>query len=170
MPWYQNFWRFLFKKIQNFGISRRLRLSSFIWGMIACPTLRNSPVTYREVQVPLVFSSLQYCCFAYCFCLSCACLNQVTSTFWSVTQSLHGGEQATIPHMEEDSQSFHMIPNAQIFISEITLIRANYTFICVAPRTHSSSIIFVRYPRCLPSTPPAWLQGCSWFLYFLFFL
>ena len=27
-----------------------------------------------------------------------------------------------------------MIPNAQIFISEITLIRANYTSICVAPR------------------------------------
>ena len=71
----------------------------------------------------------------FCGFLSGPGLNQVTSTFWSVTQSLHGGEQATIPHMEEDSQSFHMIPNAQIFISEITLIRANYTFICVAPRT-----------------------------------
>ena len=70
----------------------------------------------------------------FCGFLSGPGLNQVTSTFWSVTQSLHGGEQATIPHMEEDSQSFHMIPNAQIFISEITLIRANYTFICVAPR------------------------------------
>ena len=70
----------------------------------------------------------------FCGFLSGPGLNQVTSTFWSVTQSLHGGEHATIPHMEEDSQSFHMIPNAQIFISEITLIRANYTFICVAPR------------------------------------
>ena len=73
----------------------------------------------------------------FCGFLSGPGLNQVTSTFWSVTQSLHGGEQATIPHMEEDSQSFHMIPNAQIFISEITLIRANYTFICVAPRINS---------------------------------
>ena len=70
--------------------------------------------------------------------LSGSGLNQVTSTFWSVTQSLHGGEQATIPHMEEDSQSFHMMLNAQIFISEITLIRANYTFICVAPRIFTS--------------------------------
>ena len=30
-----------------------------------------------------------------------------------------------------------MIPNAQIFISEITLIRANYTSICVAPRIYN---------------------------------
>ena len=71
----------------------------------------------------------------FCGFLSDSGLNHVTSTFWDGAQPLLGADQATIPHMKEDNQSFHMTPNAQIFISEITLIKANYTFKGVAPRT-----------------------------------
>ena len=52
--------------------------------------------------------------------LMCAHLNQVTSTFWDGTQSFLGGEQAAIPHLKEHIQSFHMNPNAKMFISEIS--------------------------------------------------
>ena len=49
---------------------------------------------------------------------SMACLNQRASTFCSVTQSLLGAHQATMPHMKEDAQSFNMNPNDQIFVGE----------------------------------------------------
>ena len=48
--------------------------------------------------------------------LSDSGLNHVTSTFWDGAQPLLGADQATIPHMKEDSQSFHMTPIAQIFL------------------------------------------------------
>ena len=46
----------------------------------------------------------------------CAHLNQVTSTFWDGTQSFLGGEQATIPHLKEETQGFHMNQKTEIVI------------------------------------------------------
>ena len=76
--------------------------------MIACPALRNSQVTDRKAEATPVFTSLQYCCFAYCFCLSCSSFNQHTSRFWSVKLLALGADHATIPHMKGDCHSFHM--------------------------------------------------------------
>ena len=48
-------------------------MSSFRWGKIACPTPTNSPVTVCELR-QLLFSplstSVDFVCFAPCFCLS----------------------------------------------------------------------------------------------------
>ena len=44
--------------------------------------------------------------------LSGSGLNHVTSTFWDGAQPLLGADQATIPHMKEDSQIFHLTPVA----------------------------------------------------------
>ena len=52
----------------------------------------------------------------FCGFLSGSGLNHVTSTFLDGTQPLLGADQATIPHMKEDSESFHMTPIAQIFL------------------------------------------------------
>ena len=71
-----------------------------------------------------------FCCF-----LSGAGLNQVTSTFWDGTQSLLGGEQATILHLKEDSQGFKMIPFGEFFFGEIGLIQALSPFKPGPPRT-----------------------------------
>ena len=84
--------------------------------MIACPTLWNSEVTAWEAKTLHVFKSLQYCCFPYCFCLSCAGVDQGPSTFWSATQSLLVGYQATIPPFEEDTQGFHRTPIAWLSV------------------------------------------------------
>ena len=84
--------------------------------MIACPTLRNSQVTAWQAKSLHVFTSLQYCCFPYCFCLSCAGVDQSPSTFWSATQSLLVGYQATIPPFEEDTQGFHRTPIAWLSV------------------------------------------------------
>ena len=46
---------------------------------------------------------------------------QATSTFWAATHLLPRAELATIPQMKEETQGFRIIPNIQIFISEIAL-------------------------------------------------
>ena len=46
-------------------------------------------------------------------------LNQGTSTFLDGTQSLPGGEQATIPHLKEDILGFHMIPNTKFLLVKL---------------------------------------------------
>ena len=38
-----------------------------------------------------------------------------------------GGEKATIPHLIEHIQGFHMTLNARVFISKIDLLRVHYT-------------------------------------------
>ena len=43
---------------------------------------------------------------------------------WDETQSFHGGEKGTIPHLKENIQGFQMTPNTQIFISELVLFWA----------------------------------------------
>ena len=76
--------------------------------MIAWPTLRNSQVSGREDEATLVFTSLQYCCFPSCFCLSCSGVYQYPSTSWPITLQPLGSDQAIIPHMKEHWCSFHM--------------------------------------------------------------
>ena len=77
---------------------------------MACPTLRNTQVTDREAEALHVFTSLQYYCFPYCFCLSSVGVKQPASTFLSVIQSLLGGLQATILPFVEGYQRFHLEP------------------------------------------------------------
>ena len=47
---------------------------------------------------------------------SCASLMQVTSIFWAAAQPLPRAERATIPHMKEEMQGFHMSPIAEILV------------------------------------------------------
>ena len=50
--------------------------------------------------------------------LSRASLNQVTFTFWDGTQSFPGGQKATIPHIKEEIQGYHMNQKTAIVISD----------------------------------------------------
>ena len=86
--------------------------------MIAYSTLRFGQVTDKKVRAPLVFIHSQYCCFAYCFALSCPGVDQHASSFWIVSQSPLGGEQSTIPHLKERSQGFHLSPKTTIVVSD----------------------------------------------------
>ena len=83
-------------------------MSSFIWGMIAFPTQRNSQVTGREAETPPVFIPLKQC-FAYCFAhwrSPGVCI--LPSSFWSITLKCLDADQSTIPNMKGDILSFHM--------------------------------------------------------------
>ena len=48
--------------------------------------------------------------------MSCAHLNQVSSTFWAATYPLLIADRATIPHLKRNNQGFHMIPIAEMFL------------------------------------------------------
>ena len=61
---------------------------------------------------------------------------QVTSTFWAATQPLPRAERATIPHMKEEMQGFHMNPISKMFFGEIALFLALSQSKGAAPRTH----------------------------------
>ena len=56
--------------------------------------------------------------------LSGAHLNEVASTFLDITQSISGECQATIPHLKEEIQGFHMNSFSLTFFGEITVLRA----------------------------------------------
>ena len=57
--------------------------------------------------------------------LRCAGLMQRTHTFGSVTQSLPAADWATIPHIKEHSQSFHMTPQLKyLLLKEAQKIRS----------------------------------------------
>ena len=103
------------------------QMSRFIYQQIALDVLfqmrynslpnSNSQMTVWELRQPLVFTSLQYCCFllfCFLFWLSCSGVCQHPPSFWSVTQSLLGAYQAAIPHLKEDSNTFHTTPIACI--------------------------------------------------------
>ena len=49
---------------------------------------------------------------------------QVNSTFWAATQPLPRAERATIPHMKEEMQGFHMNQISEIFFGEKVLFSA----------------------------------------------
>ena len=78
----------------------------------------DSSAAGKKVRAPLVFIHSQYCCFAYCFALSCPGVDQHASSFWIVSQSPLGGEQSTIPHLKERSQGFHLSPKTTIVVSD----------------------------------------------------
>ena len=104
------------------------QISRFIYQQIALhvlfqmrynspPTPTNSQMTVWELRQPLVFTSLQYCCFllfCFLFWLSCSGVCQHPPSFWSVTQSLLGAYQAAIPLLKEDSNTSHTTPIASI--------------------------------------------------------
>ena len=55
----------------------------------------------------------------------------MTSTFLVVTKPLPTAERATIPHLSEEMQGFHMNPNARIFLAIclfLDLSSSNYAF------------------------------------------
>ena len=60
---------------------------------------------------------------------------QVTSTFWAATQPLPRAERATIPHMKEEMQGFHMNQISEIFFGEKALFSALSQSKSAAPRT-----------------------------------
>ena len=94
----------------------------------------------------------------FCGFLSGAGVYQWSSTFWDGTQSLVEGDHATIPHLKEDSHSFHMTPNAKIFITKIGLLQANSHSNPAKPRT-------LRCPRTmmkLSGLMSAWIMRRRW--------
>ena len=74
---------------------------------------------------------------------------QATSTFWAATHLLPRAELATIPQMKEETQGFRIIPNIQIFISEIALFLYLSPFKPGRPGTVWGSNLF---------TPSAWVS------------
>ena len=66
---------------------------------------------------------------------SCAGLMQVNSTFWAATHPLPRAERATIPHMKEEMQGFHMNQISKIFFVEKGLFSALSQSKSAAPRT-----------------------------------
>ena len=89
-------------------------MSSFRWGIIACPAQRNSQVTGREAETPPVFIPLKQC-FAYCFAhwrSPGVCI--LPSSFWSITLKCLDADQSTIPNMKGDILSFHMMHRSMI--------------------------------------------------------
>ena len=105
------------------------QISKFIYQQIALDVLfqmrygsllnsNKQPSDSLRAEATPVFSSLQYCCFllfCFLFWLSCSGVCQHPPSFWSVTQSLLGAYQAAIPHLKEDSNTFHTTPIACIF-------------------------------------------------------
>ena len=86
--------------------------------MIACSTLRNGQVTDKKVRAPLVFTQLQYYCFAYCFYLSWPGVEQGSSTFWAAIHQPDIIHQSAIPHLKEGIQGFHLSPKTAIVASD----------------------------------------------------
>ena len=80
---------------------------------------------------------------------------QVTSTFWAATQQLPRGERATIPHMKEEMQGFHMNPISEIFFGGKALFSALSQSKGAAPRIRQriQSVPIRSYPA-LPSAVP----------------
>ena len=76
----------------------------------------------------------------FCFCFAHwrspgVCIHP--SSFWSANQSFPWASQATIPHMKEDSNTFHMTPITLIFIDKI------FIFQCQSPYKSNSPCTLV---------------------------
>ena len=73
----------------------------------------------------------------FCFCSAHWCSPGVCippSSFWSVTQSFLWAHQATIPHMKEDSNTFHMTPITIILSSKIVIFQCQSPYKSDSPR------------------------------------
>ena len=104
--------------------------------MIACSTLRNGQVTDKKVRVPLVFTQLQYYCFAYCFYLSWPGVEQGSSTFWAAIHQPDIIHQSAIPYLKEGIQGFHLSPKTAIVVSDFVDKMAKRHLYWFAPRTN----------------------------------
>ena len=95
-------------------------MSSFRWGMIACPTPTNSQVTGWELRQPPVFLSLKDC--------HSLQPQKHVSTIWYLIQSLLGADQASIPHLKEEIVSFQgMQKNWNFLINRYNLSQVKMT-------------------------------------------
>ena len=86
-------------------------MSSFRWGIIACPSQTNSQMTVWELRQPPVFTSLYYC-----FSFQ---PQKHASTICSLTQSLLGADQATISHLKEEIWSYQGVQKILTFLIDI---------------------------------------------------
>ena len=75
-------------------------------------------MTDKKVRAPLVFTQLQYYCFAYCFYLSWPGVEQGSSTFWAAIHQPDIIHQSAIPHLKEGIQGFHLSPKTAIVASD----------------------------------------------------
>ena len=91
--------------------------------------------------------------------LECSGVYQRASTFWSITQSLLGAYQASISHMKEDSNTFHMAPNSQKFTSQILIFWPNSYSYSSMPRTY--------YPGRVVEHPKT-MYGIYWIIFWQF--
>jgi len=102
-------------------------------------SLPNSKKQLSDRQrgwTPSVFTQLKDC-FAYCFAQWCSPgVCRYASSFWSVTQSFLWAHQATIPHMKEDSNTFHMTPIIIILISKIVIFQCQSPYKSNSPRIY----------------------------------
>ena len=92
--------------------------------MIACPTPTNSQVGGREPLNSHFHVKTGLFCLLLCI-VSTSGVCKHPSLFWSVTQSLLGVYQATISHVKEDSNTFHMTSNSLMFINQILIFWLN---------------------------------------------
>ena len=72
--------------------------------------------------------------------MSCAGLNQVTSTFWPVTLQPLGADHATIPHMKGDCYTFHMRYTSMICYKRL---QSDRLFV----RLPKSPLVFIGFQR-----------------------
>ena len=71
----------------------------------------------------------------FCGFLSGAGVKQYTSTFWTTTQQPDMIQQATLPHLKEGSQGFHLSPKTAIIISDFIDKTTKRHLYWNAPRT-----------------------------------
>ena len=73
----------------------------------------------------------------FCFCSAHWCSPGVCippSSFWSVTQSFLWAHQATIPHIKEEVNTFHMTPITEISIDEKVNFESQSPYYPIVPR------------------------------------
>ena len=108
------------------------QMSRFIYQQIALdvlfqmrynslPNSDKQPSNRLRAETTPCFHLSQLLLFCSLFLLTCSGVFQHSFTFWSVIQSLLGEYPATISHMKEDSNTFHMTSNTIIFIWRISL-------------------------------------------------
>ena len=81
--------------------------------MIACPSPRNSQVTGRKLRA-LLFWDHSRIILLTGFTVSSPGVCQHPSSIWSVTLPVLKAYQAAIPHLKEDSNTFHMTSHSLI--------------------------------------------------------
>ena len=94
----------------------------FHFAVSKCSKFNNWPTFSKSITDLIHFRPHQTLCYFLAFWV---CWPQPSDLYILEQISvIVRGEQAAIPHLKEHIQSFHMNPNAKIFISEISHFRA----------------------------------------------